>query len=48
MPNLAGSIKEDDFCSQYRDHLDQCEICGVGLLKAIVTIDENKQVHYYC
>ena len=48
MPNLAGRIKEDDYCSQWRDHVDQCEICHAGLLYPIITIDENKVAHYYC
>ena len=47
MPNLAGRINPDDFCSQHRNHLEVCELCGVGLLIPIIRVQDNV-VHTYC
>lgn len=47
MPNLAGRINPDDFCSQHKNHLEVCELCGVGLLIPIIRVQDNV-VHTYC
>lgn len=47
MPNLAGIITEKDYCSQHKDYIEQCELCGVGLLKPIIRYQDNI-VHTYC
>lgn len=47
IPQKQGKITPSDYCSQYVDKIDQCEICGAGLLVPIIEL-VNDEVHIYC
>ena len=48
MPGLQGCIKPEDYCSQHKDEILLCELCGSGLLDVFVRVDEGGQAHTYC
>lgn len=47
MPSLQGQIKPDDYCSQHKDEIEQCELCHKGILKPYLRVVDDI-VHVYC
>ena len=41
MPNLQGRIKEEDYCSQHKDEVHRCTICGMMVLYPLVITDNQ-------
>lgn len=47
IPQKQGKISPTDYCSLHVDRINQCEICGAGLLIPIIeTVGD--ETHIYC
>ena len=47
IPQKQGKISPTDYCSLYVNKIDQCEICGAGLLESIIEVIGD-ETHFYC
>ena len=47
IPQKQGKLSPADYCSQYVDKINQCEICGGGLLVPIIEV-VGEDIHFYC
>ena len=44
---FSGKITPKDYCSQFKSHLEVCEMCGAQSLETFVEVTDSG-VHIYC